>query len=75
MYRLNLLSFMSHSPRGQQFPAGLSGGGSGGGGGNHSSVSSEGFCDGEAPPRPELEETDSQNGGELKTLQVNIEVT
>lgn len=59
MYRLNLLSFMSHSNRGQQF-----GGLGGGGGGNHSSVSSEGFCDGEVPPQPELEETDSQNGGE-----------
>ncbi|XP_046667427.1 zinc finger SWIM domain-containing protein 8 homolog isoform X2 [Homalodisca vitripennis] len=57
MYRLNLLSFMSHSQRQQQFVT------LPGAGGNHSSVSSEGFCDGDMAPRPEQEETDSQGGG------------
>lgn len=55
------MSFISYPQRTQQFvkmsrsraP----------GGGNHSSVSSEGFCDGDIAPRPEQEETDSQGGG------------
>lgn len=49
---------MSLSQRQQQFvtmPAAEAG--------NHSSVSSEGFCDGDIAPRPEQEETDSQGGG------------
>lgn len=61
MFSLNLMSFIPYPQRTQQFvkmsrsraP----------GGGNHSSVSSEGFCDGDIAPRPEQEETDSQGGG------------